>query len=100
MTIIILAVVDHIPGCALRASEEAEIIGIDAAEVGELGFDFVYYEREVDHFDNHSLTDLKGLNGITTSGSASSTEKKDGVTDVGQETGGPSNTREANTVTA
>ncbi len=33
MTFIILIVIDHIPGCALRASEEAEIIGIDEEEV-------------------------------------------------------------------
>jgi Amt family ammonium transporter len=35
MTFIILIVIDHIPGCALRASEEAEIIGIDEEETGK-----------------------------------------------------------------
>lgn len=33
MTYIILFVVDHIPGLRLRASEDAEILGIDETEV-------------------------------------------------------------------
>lgn len=31
---VILVIIDRIPGLHLRASEEAEIIGIDEAEVG------------------------------------------------------------------
>lgn len=33
MTMIILVIIDHIPGLSLRASEEAEIIGIDEDQV-------------------------------------------------------------------
>ena len=32
---IILFLINLIPGCHLRASEEAEVLGIDEAEIGE-----------------------------------------------------------------
>jgi ammonium transporter, Amt family len=35
-----------IPGLTLRASEEAEIEGIDEAEIGEFAYDFVEKERD------------------------------------------------------
>ena len=35
-----------IPGLTLRASEEAEIEGIDEAEIGEFAYDFVESERD------------------------------------------------------
>jgi ammonia channel protein AmtB len=35
---IILVAIDHIPGLHLRASEEAEIIGVDEAEVSLVFF--------------------------------------------------------------
>jgi len=37
------------PGLSLRASEEAEIIGIDEAEIGEFAYDFVEKERDYVH---------------------------------------------------
>lgn len=36
-----------IPGLQLRASEEAEIIGIDDAEMGEFAYDYVGIEAEL-----------------------------------------------------
>lgn len=36
-----------IPGLSLRATEEAEIYGIDEAEIGEFAYDFVEATREV-----------------------------------------------------
>jgi len=36
-----------IPGLSLRASEEAEILGIDDAEIGEFAYDYVELTREV-----------------------------------------------------
>ena len=36
-----------IPGLSLRASEEAEIYGIDDAELGEFAYDFVEQTREL-----------------------------------------------------
>ena len=36
-----------IPGLRLRASEEAEIIGIDDAEMGEFAYDYVGIEAEL-----------------------------------------------------
>ena len=38
-----------IPGLSLRASEEAEIEGIDEAEIGEFAYDFVEKERDYVH---------------------------------------------------
>lgn len=35
-----------IPGLTLRAAEEAEIEGIDEAEIGEFAYDFVEKERD------------------------------------------------------
>ena len=36
-----------IPGLSLRASEEAEIIGIDDSELGEFAYDYVEHKREI-----------------------------------------------------
>ncbi|PBP22576.1 ammonium transporter [Diplocarpon rosae] len=46
-TCIILCVMNLIPGLSLRASEEAEILGIDDAEIGEFAYDYVELTREV-----------------------------------------------------
>ncbi|KAH0603734.1 uncharacterized protein H6S33_007393 [Morchella sextelata] len=40
-------VADSVAGFALRASEEAEILGIDDAELGEFAYDYVELAREV-----------------------------------------------------
>lgn len=39
----------YIPGLRLRASEEAEILGIDDAEMGEFAYDYVGLEQEIGH---------------------------------------------------
>ena len=49
MTCIILFLMNLIPGLSLRASEEAEIMGIDEAEIGEFAYDFVEKERDYIH---------------------------------------------------
>ena len=49
MTCVILFVMNLIPGLSLRASEEAEIQGIDEAELGEFAYDFVEKERDYVH---------------------------------------------------
>ena len=36
-----------VPGLSLRASEEAEIIGIDDSELGEFAYDYVEHKREI-----------------------------------------------------
>lgn len=38
-----------IPGLSLRASEQAEILGIDDAEMGEFAYDYVGLEQEIGH---------------------------------------------------
>lgn len=47
MTCIILFVLNLIPGLRIRASEDAEILGIDDAEIGEFAYDYVELTREV-----------------------------------------------------
>jgi Amt family ammonium transporter len=49
VTSIILFVMNLIPGLSLRASEDAEIEGIDEAEIGEFAYDFVEKERDYIH---------------------------------------------------
>lgn len=46
-TSIILFIMNLLPGLHLRASEEAEILGIDDAEIGEFAYDYVELTREV-----------------------------------------------------
>lgn len=46
-TCIILGIMNLIPGLRLRATEEAEILGIDDAEIGEFAYDYVELTREV-----------------------------------------------------
>jgi len=49
VTTLILWVLHFIPGCRLRASEEAEILGIDDAEMGEFAYDYVGLDAEPGH---------------------------------------------------
>ncbi|KAI5466337.1 ammonium transporter AmtB-like domain-containing protein [Mariannaea sp. PMI_226] len=46
-TCLILFIMNMIPGLRLRATEDAEIIGIDDAEIGEFAYDYVELTREV-----------------------------------------------------
>ncbi|CAK7229298.1 ammonium transporter Amt1 [Sporothrix bragantina] len=63
-TTLILFIMNMIPGLRLRASEEAEILGIDDSEIGEFAYDYVELTREVlnevDGNDNGSLYTLEG----------------------------------------
>jgi len=45
----ILWLMHFIPGLRLRASEQAEILGIDDAEMGEFAYDYVGLEQEIGH---------------------------------------------------
>ncbi|ORY87145.1 ammonium transporter [Protomyces lactucae-debilis] len=47
VTCAILAIMNYIPGLSLRASEDAERLGMDEAEIGEFAYDYV--ERARDH---------------------------------------------------
>jgi Amt family ammonium transporter len=47
VTTIILWVMHYIPGLRLRADVEAEILGIDDAEMGEFAYDYVGLEAEI-----------------------------------------------------
>ena len=47
VTTIILWTMHFIPGLRLRASEEAEIVGIDDAEMGEFAYDYVGIDADI-----------------------------------------------------
>jgi len=47
VTCVILFVINLIPGLRIRADEDAEILGIDDAEIGEFAYDYVELTREV-----------------------------------------------------
>lgn len=46
MTLLIAYLVNYIPGCHWKVSEEAEQAGIDASEVGEFAYDYVELRRD------------------------------------------------------
>ena len=46
---IILWAMHFVPGLRLRASEQAEILGIDDADMGEFAYDYVGLEQEIGH---------------------------------------------------
>ncbi|KAK4706011.1 ammonium transporter, Amt family, partial [Phenoliferia sp. Uapishka_3] len=52
-TMIILVVLDHIPGCSLRVSTYEEIIGLDESQHGEFAFDFTHLHRDIDNPEAH-----------------------------------------------
>jgi len=49
MTTVILWIMHYIPGLRLRCSEEAEILGMDDAYMGEFAYDYVGLEAELGH---------------------------------------------------
>ncbi|KAF6814595.1 ammonium transporter [Colletotrichum musicola] len=56
-TCVILFIMNMIPGLRLRATEEAEILGIDDAEIGEFAYDYVELTREVlNDMDNEAAS--------------------------------------------
>jgi len=54
MSMILLVIIDYIPGLSFRASEEAEIVGIDEDQNGETGYDYAYIQRDIDSPNEHS----------------------------------------------
>ena len=60
-TCIILLIMNFIPGLNIRAKEEAEILGIDDAEIGEFAYDYVELTREVlTDVDNEAASRYSG----------------------------------------
>jgi Amt family ammonium transporter len=48
VTYAIMFVINLIPGCHFRATEEAEIVGMDEIELGEYVADYAYHERDLE----------------------------------------------------
>ncbi|RKF71304.1 Ammonium transporter 1 [Golovinomyces cichoracearum] len=67
-TCLILLIMNFIPGLSLRASEEAEILGLDDSEIGEFAYDYVEINREalknitLDGSEKHQQTNLSEVN--------------------------------------
>lgn len=55
VTCIIMFLINLIPGCKFRATEEAEIVGMDEVELGEYVVDYAYHERDLE--GNYEPTD-------------------------------------------
>ncbi|MBW0518852.1 hypothetical protein O181_058567 [Austropuccinia psidii MF-1] len=53
VTMIILVILNLIPGLGLRANEVAEIIGIDEDELGECAYDYALLERDLENTEYH-----------------------------------------------
>lgn len=68
VTTLILWVMHFIPGLRLRASEEAEILGIDDAEMGEFAYDYVGIEQEIGHNLESALAATKSATPSRSSG--------------------------------
>ena len=47
-----------VPGLKLRASEEAEVLGMDDAEIGEFAYDYVELTRDVINGDALGDSDM------------------------------------------
>jgi Amt family ammonium transporter len=58
-TCLILFLINLVPGLALRASEESEVMGIDDAEIGEFAYDYVELTRDVLHGEPGAESDSK-----------------------------------------
>jgi Amt family ammonium transporter len=61
VTTIILWVMHYIPGLRLRAEADAEILGIDDAEMGEFAYDYVGLEAEIN--PKHEMGAVSGGSG-------------------------------------
>lgn len=48
VTYAIMFVINLIPGCHFRSTEEAEIVGMDDVELGEYVVDYAYHERDLE----------------------------------------------------
>jgi len=46
MSLIIALVINYIPGLKLRASEQAELLGMDDDQIGEFAYDYVEVRRD------------------------------------------------------
>ena len=55
VTYLIMFLINLIPGCKFRATEEAEIVGMDEVELGEYVVDYAYHERDLE--GNYEPTD-------------------------------------------
>ncbi|CAH7667115.1 ammonium transporter AmtB-like domain-containing protein [Phakopsora pachyrhizi] len=53
VTVVILVALNAVPTLRLRASSEAEIIGVDEHDLGECAYDYAFLERDLENMDYH-----------------------------------------------
>lgn len=84
MTMIILVVMDYIPGLSLRVSEEGELVGVDEDQIGELAMDYIYLRKELsnEHYGHQDSLDTKNGGTAAASPSPSLHEKKAGAAEA------------------
>ncbi|TYJ55702.1 hypothetical protein B9479_003608 [Cryptococcus floricola] len=57
VTYAIMFVINLIPGCQFRATEEAEIVGMDEVELGEYVADYAFHQRDLEgEYEAHTLS--------------------------------------------
>ncbi|WWD17344.1 hypothetical protein CI109_101785 [Kwoniella shandongensis] len=67
VTYAIMFVINLIPGCKFRATEEAEIVGMDEVELGEYVADYAFHQRDLEgEYEAHtsSPNDIDSANKI------------------------------------
>ena len=90
VTYAIMFVINFIPGCSFRSTEEAEIVGMDEVELGEYVADYAYHERDLEGnyepmngLPIRAPTPNRGpMNGKTSNGYGPSPDALTTVTDV------------------
>jgi ammonium transporter, Amt family len=82
-----------IPGLSLRASEDAEVLGIDDAEMGEFAYDYVGIEQELGQTLDTGVSAAGGAREpdhqvksvVSTAGSVNSAKERERVSSGGDE---------------
>nr|ODN88315.1 amt family ammonium transporter [Cryptococcus depauperatus CBS 7841] len=63
VTYAIMFFINLIPGCHFRATEEAEIVGMDEVELGEYVADYAFHQRDLEgDYDAHTLSRVPSAN--------------------------------------
>nr|ODN97661.1 amt family ammonium transporter [Cryptococcus depauperatus CBS 7855] len=65
VTYAIMFFINLIPGCHFRATEEAEIVGMDEVELGEYVADYAFHQRDLEgDYDAHTLSRFPSANNL------------------------------------
>ncbi|KPV74439.1 uncharacterized protein RHOBADRAFT_44929 [Rhodotorula graminis WP1] len=85
MTYVLLFLINLIPGCKFRSTEEAEIVGIDEEQLGEFAYDYLELRRDIKSHKLYSnsptlsATNERGRPADARTATSASHESKEGV---------------------